>query len=271
MKVWKSSMYMVKVSDCWLKTKYISKNNSRFISFEFAIFAPYIIYPMKPRTLFIFAAFFALSSCKKEEKATYLKDADTATPATANSVEAAKSNAAGMLLPSPQNSASPAIPGQMTPGQPMAAGQKTAPGMNPAHGQPGHRCDIAVGAPLNSPAKGASSAPQQITVDPSSVKKDPAAYNVPEKVKTAPGMNPPHGEPGHRCDISVGAPLNSPAKSTTSAPAPVKTQNASVVPDPAAYNVQNRPAASTASTAGLNPAHGQPGHRCDLAVGAPLK
>src|SRR5215216_4833988 len=27
----------------------------------------------------------------------------------------------------------------------------TAAGLNPAHGQPGHRCDIAVGAPLNSP------------------------------------------------------------------------------------------------------------------------
>ncbi len=33
---------------------------------------------------------------------------------------------------------------------------------------------------------------------------------------TAPGMNPPHGQPGHRCDIAVGAPLNSPpAKITT--------------------------------------------------------
>jgi hypothetical protein len=28
--------------------------------------------------------------------------------------------------------------------------QKVAPGMNPAHGQPNHRCDIAVGEPLNS-------------------------------------------------------------------------------------------------------------------------
>ncbi len=25
--------------------------------------------------------------------------------------------------------------------------------------------------------------------------------------KTAPGMNPPHGQPGHRCEIAVGAPL----------------------------------------------------------------
>ena len=29
--------------------------------------------------------------------------------------------------------------------------------------------------------------------------------------EVAEGMNPPHGQPGHRCDIPVGAPLNSPA------------------------------------------------------------
>ncbi len=44
-----------------------------------------------------------------------------------------------------QNSALP-IPGDQT--QNTAS---TAPGMNPPHGQPGHRCDIAVGAPLDSP------------------------------------------------------------------------------------------------------------------------
>lgn len=35
----------------------------------------------------------------------------------------------------------------------------------------------------------------------------------PQKVTTptALGMNPPHGQPNHRCDISVGTPLNSPA------------------------------------------------------------
>ena len=48
----------------------------------------------------------------------------------------------------------------MQPAQPSAqavnaqAQPAVAAGMNPAHGQPGHRCDIAVGAPLNSaPAK----------------------------------------------------------------------------------------------------------------------
>jgi hypothetical protein len=32
--------------------------------------------------------------------------------------------------------------------------------MNPQHGQAGHRCDIAVGAPLNSPAAATNSQPQ---------------------------------------------------------------------------------------------------------------
>ena len=80
--------------------------------------------------------------------------------------------------------------------------QPTAPGMNPPHGQPNHRCDIAVGAPLNSkpmPAKTqtANAQPQVVMTE------------VPNKIKTAPGMNPTHGEPNHRCDIAVGAPLNS--------------------------------------------------------------
>ncbi len=79
----------------------------------------------------------------------------------------------------------------------------TAPGLNPAHGQPGHRCDIAVGAPLNSPA----AKPAAQTVSPTTVTQTA----TPTPAKTAPGMNPPHGQPGHRCDIAVGAPLNSPA------------------------------------------------------------
>ena len=63
------------------------------------------------------------------------------------------------------------------------------------------------------------------------------------------GVNPPHGQPGHRCDIPVGSSLD----------APVKT--------PANNTLIN---ASQSSTAMMNPAHGQPGHRCDIAVGAPL-
>lgn len=75
------------------------------------------------------------------------------------------------------------------------------------------------------------------------------------------GLNPPHGQPGHRCDIQVGAPLNSaPAASTPVTP----PQQQTIVMPPATTT----PVTTTA--AGKNPPHGQPGHRCDIAVGAPL-
>jgi hypothetical protein len=34
-------------------------------------------------------------------------------------------------------------------------------------------------------------------------------------------MNPQHGQPGHRCDIAVGAPLNSKPAAATTTPVPV--------------------------------------------------
>jgi len=75
-------------------------------------------------------------------------------------------------------------------------------------------------------------------------------------VKSADGvaMNPAHGQPGHRCDIKVGAPLDS-------APIPVNTntQTSDVVLD-----------ANALPKGALNPAHGQPGHRCDVKVGEAL-
>jgi hypothetical protein len=76
---------------------------------------------------------------------------------------------------------------------------------------------------------------------------------------TATGLNPAHGQPGHRCDIAVGAPLNSkPASANQPASTPaVVSQTPALTPD-------------TLLSKGLNPAHGQPGHRCDVAVGQPL-
>ncbi|HEX5667757.1 MAG TPA: hypothetical protein VFX73_03075, partial [Chitinophagaceae bacterium] len=71
----------------------------------------------------------------------------------------------------------------------------SATGLNPEHGKPGHRCDIAVGAPLNSKPTAAAT----------TTTKTAAPAVTPVK----PGMNPQHGQPGHRCDIAVGAPLNS--------------------------------------------------------------
>ena len=99
-----------------------------------------------------------------------------------------------------------------------------AAGMNPAHGQPNHRCDIAVGAPLNSKPAPANAQPAVVSTQPQQPPSNVTVKEVPNTVKTAPGMNPPHGEPNHRCDIAVGAPLNSkpttPAVTTTQTTAP---------------------------------------------------
>jgi len=98
-------------------------------------------------------------------------------------------------LPAAANQTTP-----VNPNQPVT----TAAGMNPAHGQPGHRCDIPVGAPLNSPpGKTTAATTNAATTQPVTMN------TTTTPVKTAPGMNPPHGQPGHRCDIAVGAPLNS--------------------------------------------------------------
>lgn len=107
-----------------------------------------------------------------------------------------------------------ATPVQPNNSVPNTAG-KTAPGMNPAHGQPGHRCEVAVGAPLNSTA-GKTVSTQTITPT-SQTTTNTVVQSTPTKI--APGMNPAHGQPGHRCDIKVGEPLNSPAsKAVASAP-----------------------------------------------------
>lgn len=95
--------------------------------------------------------------------------------------------------------------------------------INPPHGEPGHRCEIPVGAPLDSqPANNTTT--RQTPVNPSA--NAPTTANNP----TAPTLenaqrlnssqprsttssqnsgkiNPPHGQPGHRCDIPVGSPL----------------------------------------------------------------
>jgi hypothetical protein len=104
----------------------------------------------------------------------------------------------------------------------------TAPGMNPAHGQPNHRCDIAVGAPLNSPVAN----PVNQTASKTSIPVvPPTATPVQQatiQTETPAGMNPPHGKAGHRCDIAVGAPLNSPV---TKPSTPTITPTPVIVPE----------------------------------------
>jgi len=103
-----------------------------------------------------------------------------------------------VMMDQRNETAQPAISTQGIPPMPKQdAGAN--PTINPAHGQPAHRCDLAVGAPLvntdGTPVPAAS--PQNIQATPALPAPVPAGLKV----------NPPHGQPGHRCDIQVGAPL----------------------------------------------------------------
>ncbi len=100
----------------------------------------------------------------------------------------------------PANSMTPASSSNPLP---APSGLNTTTAMlNPAHGQPGHRCDIAVGAPLDS--KPVQPVPQATTPE-----NAPKLNTSPANGVSTAGLNPSHGQPGHRCDIPVGAPLNS--------------------------------------------------------------
>ncbi len=162
----------------------------------------------------------------------------------------------------------------------------TGAALNPAHGQPGHRCEIAVGAPL--PSAAINSTTPQATTSSTIQPQNPIINNTPQQLtvpaKAASGLNPAHGQPGHRCDIAVGEPLNGKATSATtpvnlsttpanaSAPAPLQSNvPASIQNSPFNIAKPQTNGAIQTSTAGLNPAHGQPGHDCKIPVGKPLK
>lgn len=86
-------------------------------------------------------------------------------------------------------------------------------------------------------------------------------------------LNPEHGQPGHRCDIPVGTPLSTPVGGNQAANMPTQATPAPqgnqpfLVNDDAKQRLGGAPAATSGN---LNPAHGQPGHRCDIPVGQPL-
>lgn len=169
---------------------------------------------------------FAFNACADNEP-----DHDSALESEAAKITAGKDSqtvktpdttaAIQQITPTGQPLTAPAIQQTVTPAT------ATAPGMNPAHGQPGHRCDIAVGAPLNS----APTKPAVMTTTASPTVTPTAQPASTAKTVTAPGMNPPHGEPGHRCDIAVGAPLNSaPTKPATQTITPTVVPSPTVVP-----------------------------------------
>lgn len=71
-------------------------------------------------------------------------------------------------------------------------------------------------------------------------------------------INPAHGQPGHDCAVPVGAPLT--GNSNAANPNSVKMQPIKT----------NATPVQSSGSGNINPAHGQPGHRCDIKVGDPL-
>lgn len=142
---------------------------------------------------------FFLTSCKKEEP--------TLVEPQKNEVDSAvfleSLNSSGTTQPT-------AVSSEGTINTTTSQNVSTPNGMNPPHGQPGHRCEIAVGAPLNSAPVAKAPTPAVNTVPATNapnteMKTTSATPTVP--AKTLPGMNPPHGQPGHLCEIPVGQPL----------------------------------------------------------------
>ena len=241
-------------------------------------------------TLLIFSISFILFACNDDKAEKDLSIAPLTTSTTLTDSSSASKGSSVNNLPVQM----PANPTAVMPQSNSSMSQNvvtsttsttapTAPGMNPPHGQPGHRCDVKDGAPL-------SSAPARVATQPTP--NTPQIVSAPQPVANAAapapttitqkGMNPAHGQPGHRCDISVGAPLNSaptaakPATTNAAAnitPMATPTQNTNTPVVPALQNTSitapaSKPAA--AFTGKVNPAHGQPGHDCKVAVGQPL-
>ena len=127
----------------------------------------------------------------------------------------------------------------------------------------------------------------------------PAATQTATPAGQPPKLNPPHGQPFHKCEIAVGAPLDGSAAAQGTTPVPVQqntpksffktvqaeqqanpTQpivNAPQPTQPTQQTLRAKPTATSATTTNTtgpkpknNPAHGQPHHRCDIKVGDPL-
>lgn len=142
---------------------------------------------------------FFLTSCDNSNHA----DIDTSLPATTNAVSPSDANSLHNNLS--ETGVLPAGEGvQLQQGVQQATPEVyQAAGLNPPHGQPGHDCAVAVGAPLNG-----SPAPNMVPTSAPTM-NFPTATPSPSQAPISGGqrLNPPHGEPGHDCAVQVGAPL----------------------------------------------------------------
>lgn len=159
---------------------------------------------------FIIASTVLLYSCETKKSTA---QENTLTPSADTAMSVVDSSAvtdANVEMASPGNAVAATLPN-------TASAPSGKPALNPEHGKPFHRCEIAVGAPIDS-APQQSAAPQiaapqmqssnqSFNTNPISTPTVAAPVAAPQASGPKPAMNPAHGLPHHRCDLQVGAPL----------------------------------------------------------------
>jgi len=78
------------------------------------------------------------------------------------------------------------------------------------------------------------------TTQPGAVNANPATGSTAATTPAEGALNPPHGQPNHRCDIPVGAPLNSPPGANTT-PMPSSGTPIQVTPGNGGQSIQMSP------------------------------
>jgi hypothetical protein len=196
------------------KKKEIKHSLRKFlINFYIMKLLPFIYYKLKSNFLIIAVLIlFAVMSCN---------------PARNDSGQSPEQPALQQkqVQQNPVKEVSPSAETPVTPDQPLAGQTGEKVRLNPPHGQPGHRCEIPVGSPLDAPPANAdtkgktpasSSPPATATVNnptaptiqnANRLNPSQSRNNTEPATGTKPGNNPPHGQPWHRCDIPVGSPL----------------------------------------------------------------
>lgn len=144
---------------------------------------------MRPNHLFGLSLLITFAACTSQQE----DAADTTTPAATTAPAAPTTT----IISAPVEAQAP------------TAGTGTVSDPNPPHGEPGHRCEIPVGASLSGTPPSSAPMDQMPTTQPIAMPQM-SAQPTTGASSTPPGMNPPHGEPGHDCAVPVGSPL--PAK-----------------------------------------------------------
>lgn len=159
-------------------------------------------------TIAVLITMISCSPAQKESKALEVQEQNQKPNAIVKSDTSATISSVPVTVPITAKSNEPAVVNTTS----------TPPELNPAHGQPYHRCDIPVGSPLNSIASAKPAAPINRTGTSPTLENaarlngqrtnNPIAPALANANATPPKLNPPHGQPFHRCEIPVGSPLN---------------------------------------------------------------